>query len=139
MYIQRYMQRLYMYISRYRSLFMARFKILRVQNLEKIKKNKNFIFSLITCTKQRFFSFILYKRKKNTYNKIREERVDIIKNYYKYPIYLKRVSSQVCKHDLGRLTKPKPRSSIFQKRRTNMYQLLNRIQQWVKKKRPKGQ
>jgi len=41
--------------SRYRSLFMARFKILR--KLRKIRKS--FILSLITCTKYRYL--LLYK------------------------------------------------------------------------------
>ena len=68
------------------------------------------------------------------YNKIHEQRIDTPKNYYIYRIHLKRLSSQVCKHDLVRLTKPKSGSSIFfVKKRTNMYQLLNRIQQWAKK------
>lgn len=52
---------------------MARFKILRAQNnLEKIKKNKK-LFHIL--------SYNLHKTKVEVflYNKIREERVDIIK------------------------------------------------------------
>jgi hypothetical protein len=50
---------------------MARFKILRAQNLEKIKKNKK-LFHIL--------SYNLHKTKVEVflYNKIREERVDTI-------------------------------------------------------------
>jgi hypothetical protein len=70
-----------MYISIYRSLVMARFKILRAQNLDKIKKNKK-IFHILSYnlhkTKVEVFLFL--------YKKIREERVDTIKK--PYPTYL---------------------------------------------------
>jgi len=60
---------------------MARFKILRAQNLEKIKKNKK-IFHILSYnlhkTKVEVFLFL--------YKKIREERVDTIKK--PYPTYL---------------------------------------------------
>ena len=56
---------------------MARFKILRAQNLDKIKKNKK-IFHILSYnlhkTKVEVFLFL--------YKKIREERVDTIKKPY---------------------------------------------------------
>lgn len=64
-----------MYISIYRSLVMARFKILRAQNLA---------YNLHKTKVEVFFIFIFYINILFLYNKIREERVDTIKKIIPY-------------------------------------------------------